>query len=48
MDDPNILDLDFSVFDKIRNILENRNTLQSFLEVLPPDCSRYVFVIFKR
>ena len=43
MEDPNILDLDFSMFDKVRNILENNNTLRSFLEVLPEDCSWYVF-----
>lgn len=39
MENPNILDMDYSLFSAIQKILENPNTMQSFLEVLPPDCT---------
>lgn len=43
MDNPAILDMDYPTFSKVQTILENPSTMKSFLEVLPPDCTRYPY-----
>lgn len=39
MEDPCILDLEYSIFNQIQRVLENPRTMEDFLEVLPPDCA---------